>query len=90
MTAPDFEALRAKRNAAAREMLREIAEQQGWNFKEIRCNHNDAACYCACPTGPCEHRWDGEIYTSDDQSCQSTTCSRCGITSFNHDMRVME
>lgn len=83
--APDFEALRAERNAKHAELVQRLAGE-GWNASG--CMHNDPnACYCACPDGPCEHKWDGAPY-QDDQMW-STTCSRCGILSYSHSLRVM-
>jgi hypothetical protein len=89
MTAPDFAALRAKRNAAVQKIIYETARELGLDPNTALSNFHLDACYCACPGGPCEHKWDGPIYTSDDGCCQSTTCSRCGCTSMSHDLRVM-
>lgn len=87
MTAPDFEALRKERNARFYAMLKKLADEEGIAIDEFSHNHNDNACYCACP-GPCEHRWDGETWESEDGCCMSATCSRCGSTAMSHDMRV--
>lgn len=84
--APDFEALRAERNRRAMEMHQKIADEHGVPLQSLRSNFNPNACYCACP-GPCEHKWDGEVYESGNMS--SVTCSRCGGTAFSHDMRVL-
>jgi len=83
---PDFEALRAKRNAAMdAEMERLRAE--GWEISP--CSLRDKnACYCACGQGgPCEHKWDGEWWESEDGCASSATCSRCGMTAMSHSMR---
>ena len=87
MSEPDFEALRAKRNEEVRRVMREIAVDMGWNPEDVKCTHNDNACYCACPDGPCEHKWDGKPYESEDGCAWSATCSRCGCTAMNHDLR---
>jgi hypothetical protein len=85
---PDFEALRAKRNAAVLEHHRRLAEEYGIPLQSLLSNFNPAACYCACASGgPCEHKWDGEPWESEDGCAWSTTCSRCGCTSVSHDMR---
>lgn len=83
--APDFEALRAERNAARKEFA-ERMKADGWNVSGCMHNMNDA-CYCACPNGPCEHTWDGPAFEGDNLF--SATCSRCGVLSFTHSMRVM-
>ena len=86
--APDFEALRARRNAAVQEMCQKIADEWGAPLQSLRSNFNPAACYCACGTGgPCEHKWDGEGWESEDGRGWSATCSRCGCTAMSHDMR---
>ncbi len=83
----DFAALREKRNADVRKAIEALAREfDPTGAEPVQCNYNFDACYCACPEGPCEHKWDGVPYESDN--CWSTTCSRCGCTSMSHDMRV--
>jgi hypothetical protein len=53
------------------------------------CGPQSAKCSCECPDGPCEHVWDGELYTSSDGLGESATCSRCGMVAMHHDMWVM-
>lgn len=77
---PNFEALRNKRNQA----IEALAEKYG--IHHVIFNPN--ACYCACPDGPCEHKWNGPDYISQDQTLTSVTCSRCGAIAAYHDMRV--
>lgn len=85
---PDFEALRAKRNAAVLDRHQKMADEWGVSLQSLRSNFNPSACYCACGTGgPCEHKWDGEGYESGD-GCWSATCSRCGCTAISHSMRT--
>lgn len=88
-TTIDFDALRAERNRLALENLRKLADELGCEFGDMQHNFNPHACYCACPNGPCEHRWDGEGYESDEGRVWSATCSRCGMTAMSHDQRVM-
>lgn len=86
--APDFEALRTERNKRVEESMRRLAEEEGWEFGDMRSTFNPNACYCACGNGgPCEHNWDGPGYESEDGLCWSATCSRCGTTAMSHDMR---
>lgn len=86
---PDFDALRKKRNDAVAARLEKFAAEHGVPVSEIVTTHNPQACYCACGTGgPCEHKWDGEPWESEDGCCWSTTCSRCGMTAMSHGMRV--
>ncbi len=88
MTTPDFEALRAARNANVFASFKNIAEEHGVPVETMKTTFNPNSCYCACGTGgPCEHKWDGPDYESEDGCCVSLTCSRCGITAMSHDMR---
>lgn len=83
MSAPDFEKLRAQRNQAEADWLEELA---GEGFTALRPPNPDR-CYCACSQGgPCEHKWDGKPYETDDGSVWSATCSRCGMTALGHNM----
>lgn len=87
---PDFEALRAERERAHTEFMQKFADEHGVPLQSLTSSHRSNACYCACAThGPCEHRWDGPGYTSDDDCCWSATCSRCGTAAMSHDMRVL-
>ncbi|MCA3109877.1 MAG: hypothetical protein ING91_19260 [Rhodocyclaceae bacterium] len=87
---PDFDALRAQRNAEVEKQLREFAEKHGWVLKDTRTSFDRNACYCACATGgPCEHQWDGKGWQSEDGCAWSATCSRCGGTAMSHDARVL-
>lgn len=89
MSEPDFDALRAVRNARAQERHQKLAEEYGIPLQSLRSTFKPNACYCACTTkGPCEHKWDGEGYESEDGSMWSATCSRCGSTAFSHSMRT--
>lgn len=87
--APDFESLRSTRNRMVLEAHQRLAEELGISLDSMKSNFNPNACYCACPAGPCEHKWDGEEYTSEDECCFSATCSRCGSTAMSHDLRVL-
>lgn len=89
MNKPDFEALRAVRNAEVQVAMERLAEQVGVPLQSLRSTFNPQACYCTCgrPGGVCEHTWDGPEWTSDDGRCSSATCSRCGTTAMSHDMR---
>ena len=90
---PDFEALRAERNRKRHEWEQKMIAE-GWQISH--CHHDDNACYCNCgytkglddPEHACEHVFDGEPYESPDGLMWSTTCSRCGITSMSHSMRM--
>lgn len=88
MPDPDFDALRASRNAAVRDHIERLAQQLGVPAAELTTTFDPNSCYCACGThGPCEHKWDGDLWVSDDGLLHSATCSRCGMTAFSHDMR---
>ena len=89
MDAPDFEALRAARNASVRAQVEKICAEHGWAVGEVTCSHNDHACYCDCANGgPCEHNWDG-WYEFEDGSGGTAVCTRCGASAMGHDMRTM-
>lgn len=88
MADPDFNALRAARNAQFTERMQEIADDLGVPLSTLNTSFNPNRCYCACSSGgPCEHSWDGPEWVSEDQCSQSVTCSKCGVTAMSHDMR---
>lgn len=89
MSGPDFAALRAERNAKRREIEAEWAAE-GYTFVGGCAHNDDDACYCACPHGPCEHKWDGNPWESQDGLAMSVTCSRCGTTAMSHSLRTGE
>lgn len=81
----DFEALRAARNARVFEQHKKLEAEYGI---KLTSNFNPNSCYCACGTaGPCEHKWDGPDWESEDGCAMSVTCSRCGSTAMSHDIR---
>ena len=85
--APDFDALRAQRNAALDEVAARLGAE-GWNTGCL--HHSRDACYCACTDGgPCEHDWNGVPYESPDGLEYSATCSRCGVLAMSHDLRTL-
>lgn len=84
---PDFEALRAERNARHDAWVQQM-RAEGWTVSGICAHNSPDACYCACPDGPCEHTWDGKPWESEDGCSWSTTCSRCGEICMYHSMRV--
>ena len=88
---PDFEKLRAERDAEMLAVVEKFAQEHGVPASSIKLINHHHGCYCACSTGgPCEHKWDGDPYVDVDYGMWSTTCSLCGITSFSHDMSYME
>lgn len=85
MPAPDFESLRAERNAQFDAFLEKM-RGEGWQVNKCWQNNKDA-CYCDCANGgPCEHDWNGEPYKSDDGLMWSATCARCGIAAISHSL----
>lgn len=86
---PDFNTLRAERNRKVLASHQKLADEYGIPLQSLRSNFNPSACYCACPTGPCEHKWDGPDWESSDGGACSVTCSRCGKVAMSHDLRVM-
>ena len=87
MEQPNFEKLRAERDAAI-DAFAEKMRADGW--KVGQCALRDkSACYCDCINGgPCEHDTDGVPYESDDGLTWSATCSKCGMTAMSHSLRL--
>lgn len=75
------------RNASVENVMAKICEEKGWDRDDVRTNHNPNACYCACPTGPCEHDFQG-WRESEDGLTGETFCKRCGMGAMGHDMRT--
>lgn len=84
----DFDALRAERNRKRREWEESVRAEGFVPLGQDCAHHLDDACYCACPEGPCEHKWDGEVWESEDRCASSATCSRCGTTAMSHSLRT--
>ena len=86
---PDFAALRAQRNARVRASIQALANEWGVDVESLKTTFRPTACYCACASGgPCEHKWDGAGWTSEDGCGWSATCSRCGATAISHSLRT--
>lgn len=82
---PDFEALRAARNAKWDETFAKL-RADGWDVVPCALREKNA-CYYGCANGgPCEHKWDGEWWESEDGCGWSATCSRCGMTAMSHNL----
>lgn len=89
MGEPDFDTLRAERNAKFAETVAKL-RAEGWSVDSLCARHDPNACYCACGCGgPCEHDWDGVPYESEADGMWSATCSKCGELAYNHSMRVL-
>lgn len=88
---PDFEALRASRNAAVDQIISAVANKLGAGGP-VHSNFDPNACYCACGNGgPCEHKFEGwrDITDDDGQVCGGeAVCTRCGDGAMSHSMRV--
>lgn len=65
------------------------SEEVGENAKMTVhiCGPGTARCACACPDGPCDHRWDGAWIDVDEQE-STATCSRCGMSALSHGLWV--
>lgn len=84
---PDFEALRAERNAAVENAVKELAEKHGWEGP-IHTTFAPHACYCACADGgPCEHDFQG-WRDFDDGRGGEQVCARCGLGAVSHSLRT--
>ena len=88
LTDADFDELKRKRDDAISAMVDKIAAEQGWPRDEMNVHASHThGCYCACADGgPCQHVFDGPWQEFEDGSGGTTTCSKCGTWSMNHDM----
>jgi hypothetical protein len=91
--APDFEALRAERDAAVAKIVKEAARSLWGDEAAERITFHasfgggTASCYCACPDGPCEHQFDG-WREFDDGLGGEQFCQRCGMGAMSHSMHT--
>lgn len=89
---PDFEALRAKRNAAVAAEIRSIADELGFDLSQCYTTFDPNSCYCACAEGgPCEHDFQGWRDIEDEEGRirgGETVCSRCGMGAMSHSLRI--
>lgn len=91
MSAPDFDALRAERNARVERCMMEMAKELGWKEGDPppTCSFDPEACYCACPDGPCEHDFQGwQEREVEGGVIGETVCTRCGMGAMSHSRRV--
>jgi hypothetical protein len=85
-TDAEFDELKRKRDESIARTVAAVCKEQGWDQAEVKVHQSHSTgCYCACPTGPCQHTWDGPDYIDD--GLVSVTCSRCGAVAAYHDMR---
>lgn len=90
---PDFEALRAARNASVEKMLRELHVKMGGDPNApIRTTFDPHACYCSCGADEnlCEHNFSGWRDIVDEDGAVrggEAVCSRCGMGAMSHSMR---
>jgi hypothetical protein len=85
-TKPDFEALRAERNAAMEAAIQATCIEHGCDRSKVRTTFNPHACYCACPDGPCEHDFQGFRAFEDGRGGEAV-CTRCGMGAMSHSIR---
>jgi hypothetical protein len=87
-TEAEFEELKRQRDEKFQAWFDGFCKEQGWEPKDVHVHRSHGSgCYCNCPEGPCQHKWDGPWWTSGDGCTGSATCSKCGELAFNHDMR---
>lgn len=85
---PDFESLRAERNAAMERWIDEFCEKHGQDRSQEQTSFDPEACYCACATGgPCEHDFQG-WRDFEDGSGGERICARCGLGAMSHSLRT--
>lgn len=86
---PDFDALRAKRNAEIQENVEQMCRDCGWDPAKVEHGFNPDSCYCACPEGPCEHDFQG-WRDFEDGTGGEAFCSRCGTGAMRHSLMTAE
>lgn len=87
MEQPDFEALRAKRNAAVDEMVRRFT---GGKYSSNSFDKNSCYCSCGSEENLCEHNFEGwrDLMDADGNVLGGeTVCSRCGMGAMSHSLR---
>ena len=93
-TDAEFEELKRKRDEAVEAVVDACCKERGWDRSKVTFHAQGASgCYCACPTGPCQHIWDGPEVTSNDEDegfWSSGSCSLCGAVQMFHDIRCSE
>lgn len=86
---PDFDKLRAARNASVEAMLREIRTKMGGDpSAPVMSNFNPDACYCTCGSVDhvCEHNFKG--WREFEDGCGGEAiCTRCGMGAMSHSLR---
>ena len=92
---PDFDKLRAEREAALEKMVEEIRAEHFPNtpMSEMRVHvSHRGGCYCACPDGPCEHQFAGwrEYETPEGGLVGTTVCKLCGMDAMSYSLRCGE
>jgi hypothetical protein len=95
MDEPDFEKLRAERDANIAKAVRETAtklwgKEAGEKAYASHINYGggSAVCYCACATGgPCEHIFGGWREFEDGRGGEQF-CTKCGMGAMSHSMAV--
>lgn len=84
--APDFEKLRADRNAAFERDIEKIKAVFG--VSNVHTGFDPSACYCGCMEGgPCEHKFDGWREFEDGRGGEQF-CQRCGQGAMAHSMSI--
>lgn len=92
--APDFPALRAKRDKAILEAVKSAWIEFGGDPAQEPAfhSHSYGGCYCACPDGPCEHQWGGwrKFECPDGGGGGEQVCKLCGMGAMSHSLRCAE
>ncbi|WP_457797588.1 hypothetical protein [Methylocystis sp. S23] len=84
---PDFDKLRAERDAAINKLIDAVCADRGWERENIGVHVSGAGeCYCACPDGPCEHSFKG-WREAEDGCGGETVCQKCGMGAMSHSLR---
>lgn len=103
LTDAEFDALKQRRDAELEAVIAATCAEMGWERDGVMFHVSGMhGCYCACPTGPCQHRWDGpDVELTGEHENQdgtietfsggfSKTCSKCGTDAMSHDVRTSD
>jgi hypothetical protein len=93
----EFERLKRVQMEELNKIVASVCADMGWDPKETMVHTSPGmnSCYCACPDGPCQHKWNGPEHSELDESDKyvvmvSGTCSLCGAVQAYHDIRFMD
>jgi Zn-finger protein len=89
LTEAEFDALKQELDTAILAIAKAFAEKNDMPLSEVYVHISGGSkCYCACPSGPCQHDWTG--LWVDYGNGGSVTCARCNQSAMQHSLRTSE